>query len=298
MTKAVLSEFSSATRASIRGLSTLDVLVGLAISVPIMFAAAKGSTLSHSELLKAREVKEDISAIGKTAAFLNLAIRAQDAHPLPAKPVLHKNGSISFPDGSKSPIMTGPLGRRPRQGSDALSYFRSPILGVLRAEFKRGGVSMSSIRVCRIFKDYRTSSAETFIALTPSGIFEGLKVGRGIGTRKCGGLNFKLIDSIVLGAPPAELRDSVQKSVMFLIPIEESFTIYLARDSTLRFAKHRGKSLIENQPIATGLSGLRLKFNDSGSLRAIITLAGGLEKSLSIRTRMPRLPLSEIIFNL
>jgi hypothetical protein len=274
------------------------VLIALAITLPLLAALSALYTRIGAEHQKRREAQRALLVEAKVASLLDLAYRGLDSHRFALFPRVHRHGRITFSDQSELPGVPQRGRRRPNPQSDALSALRldiSKTLSIIKST--RQGSTLEILACPRYGQTLQVPDGQVhFIALSLDQIVElvGSMQARQ-GSTGCKNLMLRQRRSLTV---IQSATDTPALNFQLLVPIAAHFTLYVDRNSTLRYLGQRGEVSVENQPVLTGISGLRLRqLVDAGEkvalLRAQLLLPKRAPRSLvstHFLTRQSHLP--------
>jgi len=105
----------------------------------------------------------------------------------------------------------------------------------------------------------------------------------------------------MLAAPTSS---TALQSVSLLYPLQDVFTLYLDREQTVRYLQHLGSSIIENQPIHSGIASLRFSLVQSPAIPdSTFALVGegrtatDRRFALSLWSPLPRRDIPDLLMN-
>lgn len=219
------------------GFTYLETLLSVFLSASILTSIAVITKLEFSDYYLAKEFFHKIYITSKTNAILRKIIKDIDAHNFNILPKIHLN-NISYSSGVLSNISKRTDELKNDTKSNAISYFKLNMENLLKTTHFQN----NTFYICPYFKkSVSLNDIRTFLALTSDDYFEvSLNVTK---DNKC--YIAKIIDSKSI------LFNEAPKNIKFIsfIPIESTYTIYLAKNKTLRFVTHKNNQEVENQPI-------------------------------------------------
>jgi hypothetical protein len=232
-----------------RGSSLLEMLVSLALGGIVLTCASTGIMASSQLYASLSITTEATIAREKTTAALGAALRSLDRHRIDGGWLVVSGTDIST---TKHPLARLKGTSAPRELSDILSVLEtSP---VYRGRVTSSHLTDSSLdlRVCDFREPPIASGIKSLLVLGFSGILhvsaEIPRVAQG-----CIDLRGNRLHSIFsTHSPPAG-------SFHTLLPIEREYSLFIDRMSQLRLVSHVGAQILENQPIARGISFVRIR---------------------------------------
>ena len=226
-----------------------DTLLSLFLSASILGSVIILTKLEFSDLYKAKAFFHKIYVTTKTNSILIKITNDIDSHNFKLLPIIHNN-NISYKDKTLCEISKRTDELAKDSNSNAISYLKLTINNLLKTTHYKN----NNFYICPFFKKkVSLNDIRTFLALTTDDFFEvSLNITKDGNCFIAKINNFKSI-----------LTFDSTSNIKFIafIPIESTYTIYLAKNKTLRYITHKNKEIVENQPIMQNI--FKINFNDS-----------------------------------
>jgi len=240
-----------------KGTTILELLSGLLLIAVITAILAVNLRQSLLNSLKTEAVSKSQYIESKTLEIMERVVADLDSHRFIIWPRIHKNGTITFQDGTLNPISTKTGSNSPSLNSDAITSMRPeiPFLQRVFSVEQQGEVFL--IDAClqfrnnlagHDFKSYIGINLESYVQLLKQDSSQTSK-------DQCRLFKFKKARSMSLPS----MKDHQVKKVRWLVPLSRQYTLYVNKKAQLRYLSHRGESNIENQPLLEGLESLGIE---------------------------------------
>ena len=253
-----------------RGFTTLSTLVALTVCAAIAIAASTSILNQLRTLTSTRLEHLGVTRTLTVAALLDGVMHDLDSTTLAIPARVHANGQIKNFDGTPNAISLRNDSLAPANDSDAITAYC--LLTAQALDVEAIDADGSSLRACSRYGEYLSiDPLRTVVGLAPHAIWE-LRVVQKHPRRLARCVTLKLASSASMILPKSNPSDL--SWIKTLVPIRRVYTLYVDRNSTLRYLGHSGETNIENQPIITQLPKLNLSFSISPdklfSLSAIV----------------------------
>ena len=277
---------------SMSGTTLVELLVSLCLASLICVVAGKMlvGTTQMSSVIKTK-YQDDITEV-QIIEKLQKVLDDLDSHPFNIFPRVHKSGRLTFRDGFVNHINSYKL--EPSPDSDAITAMSLALENIYEVQYQTGNVYFA----CPRFKGVSfTENNFGYIGLGSDGIFEMQGKGSGrLGRGGCGDFVLNSTNGMLLESP-----DVSSDIVRLLIPIKSYYTLYVDKNEQLRYVSHRGKSIVENQPLFSNVRSLKIKrkirWNSIVCLSANIEFSDHKTKSFQNCNRFGRYDYFNFIFN-
>lgn len=281
-----------------KGFTLISFLFSAFLSAIMILCLAR---TAHSFVLTSYKFQKDAK---EQKALLNIhSILEQialdlDSHRLKIRPIIHKIGNISFPDGSPNSVISSSVPIRPSDKGNAISSISLKSNSILRVSEVSASINTHIYRACSIANDIAISDDPlSFIGLSINGlVYLKGQIQSISNSPPCFELHLGQSKNMFL----KEQNHLIPLTVRLLIPVAEEYTIYLSNDNELRYLQHSGAENIENHPIITGIS--EILFSDSlssqslCSMQAIVKFPRGAY-TISASASLSRKNFLNILFN-
>lgn len=219
------------------GFTYLDTLISLFLSTSIICAMIILIKIQFNDLYNAKLFFHKIYATTKISSILKKIITDIDAHNFNLLPIIHNN-KVYYKDKSLCNISTRTDELSKDNNSNAISYFQINLNDLL----KTSHYSKNTFYLCPFFqKKISITDIRTFLALSTDDFFEvSLNVTK---DNNCYIAKIEKTQSILTTSAPINIK------YIAFIPIQSTYTIYLAENKTLRYVTHKNNEIVENQPI-------------------------------------------------
>lgn len=268
------------------GFGTMEILISVFLSGVITLACA---TLLSSSLKSFSEVRRFTShsqAILRTRAIISASIRSRDTHPFFLPMRIQTGGSLNYTDGTPNNFRASSEATRPDIDSSSITSTILAPEAAHRTIHARSFGERLIIFGCPIGEyNFDRSNIQSFVGVHADGLVEL----RGNATAHAG--RPECSDFEIQATPSMIVENSLYGSVediQILIPIKNSYTIYLSQNGTLRYLGHEGDQNIENQPLVENILGLNLSHESIGGINLVqgtISLTTNREHSFSFAER-------------
>lgn len=213
------------------------MLCSLFLSISILGSIIFLTKIQFNDLLLAKKFFHKIYTTSKVNSILRKIIKDIDSNPFFITPIIHTK-NIYYQDGTLSNISTRNDDLKNDDSSDAISYFSLNFENMLKTK----KYELENFYLCPFLKKAATlDDIRSFLAISSDNIYEVFLDLTKDGS--CYIAKLKSLTSIITKPYPEKV-----KFILF-IPIESTYTIYLAKNNTLRFVTHKGNKIIENQPL-------------------------------------------------
>ena len=231
------------------GFAYLDTLLSLFLSVSILGSIVVLTKLEFSDFYKAKAFFHKIYVTSKTNSILMKITRDIDSHNFKLLPIIHSS-DVRYKDKTLCEISKRTDNLAKDSKSNAISYLKLDINKLLKTTHYKN----NSFYLCPFFKKkVSINDIRTYLALTSDDFFE-----VSLNTTKDGNCYIAKINNF-----KSILTLDGNSNIKFIafIPIESTYTIYLAKNKTLRYVTHKNKEIVENQPIMQNV--FKINFKDS-----------------------------------
>ncbi len=232
-----------------RGTSLLEMLVTLALGAIVLACTSTGIMAGARLYAALSSTTEATIARQKTDSALGAALRALDRHRINAGWIVVSGTNLS---GTNHPLTRLKGTSAPRELSDILSVLETAPIHRGRIVSSHLNDTIVDLRACDFPVPPNASDSKSLLILGMSGL---LHVSANIPreAQGCIDLQANRLHSIFSTyKPPAS-------SFHTLLPIEREYSLFVDRTSQLRLVSHLGGQILENQPIARGISFVRVK---------------------------------------
>jgi hypothetical protein len=250
------------------GVSTLEILVSLSIAIPILFTLTVSLHQGVDALNLASKQHRYILNVARISNLFQSVLDDLDSHTFPIEPQIHHNGLITFSDGSPSPIMLSAHG--PVTSSDAITGLKLALDGSLSVRSNKLIGASVQLLACPRFKSNPNVELSCLLGIHSLGFIE-LKIESVSKPNKEGCRTFVAQFGKSMSVPSADSLSA--QAVSMLIPIERHYTLYIDRDSQLRYVGHCAESILENQPVLSKIDMLKLWLDNLSQLPASLLKA-------------------------
>lgn len=224
----------------------LEMLCSLFINISILGSIIILTKIQFNDLFFAKKFFHKIYTTSKIDSILRKIAKDIDSHPFFILPIIH-NGNISHQDGTITTLSTRKDNLKNDNLSNAISYMDIDFENILKTKDYKGGI----FYLCPFFNKTATlTNIRSFLAVSSDNFYE-----TSLTLTKNGSCYVAKINSLA-----SVLTQTAPKNIKFIffIPIESTYTIYLAENKTLRFVTHKNNKILENQPIAQNI--FKIKF--------------------------------------
>lgn len=265
---------SSICCATVNGITTIEVVVALAVSMPLLTLFATGFHHSVYTYHKVTKTYRNYQTYLRTKDLFEQVMYDLDSHPFKLLPKIHQNGAIKFSDGTLNQ-----LHRTPNKKSDAITILRLDMLASHQVTEAKSG----QLTACARYEhNFSPQEYKGYLGIHANGFTE--LVGEVSNTNSlC--KEFLLVSTKSMMVPPTS------GNVLAIIPITQHYTLYVDNKHQLRYLSHEGANNIENQPIVKNIKKLSLGYtmiNSIVELKGIIEFKDGKQKSFTVFNRIGR----------
>lgn len=232
-----------------KGFTYFDTLLSLTLSISILLSIVILTKLQFNDFYKAKEYFHKIYVTSKINLLMLKIMKDIDFHNFKILPLIHNN-KVSYKDGTLSNISKRNDSLSKEIDSDAITYLKLNTNNLLKTLHYKSG----SFYVCPFFKKkVSINDTRTYLALTTDDFFEvELNI---VKDKNCFITKVTNTKSILTNQAPKNIK------FIAFIPIESTYTIYLANNKTLRYVTHKNNEIVENQPIMQNI--YKIKFKNS-----------------------------------
>ncbi len=231
-----------------KGASLIEMLVTLALGAMVLASTSTGIIAGSRLFTTLSGTTEATITRQKTTAVVGASLRALDRHRM--------NRGWRVTSGANIVGTVHPLARlrgtsAPRETSDILSIIETSPIHRGRIVSSLVNDTVAELRACDFPEPPTPSNTKSLLVLGLSGILHvSAEIPRS--TNGCIDLRASRLHSIFSTYTPPT------GSFHTLLPIEREYSVFVDRSSQLRLVSHLGSQLVENQPIARGVSFIRL----------------------------------------
>lgn len=242
-----------ATYKSRKGSGMIELLIGIAIAIPLIIAALnslKSAASSYNSLIKAASTMQ---AFGKLDAQLLTLTKEYDQHLFKIPPTIHRNGQIKFSSGQLNQVSQRTDSLRPAKSSDAITHLDFHFKNKFKIRKIEHAGHHLNLFCCPQFGPSTIElpiDGGSYLIFTTerASEFVGTRTAWGPVSQKCFKITGNIVSGMISGTRPLE----EPYFAISLIPIKRIYTIYIDSVGRLRFLGHRGALNTENQPLANG----------------------------------------------
>lgn len=248
-----------------RGASLLEMLVTLTLGTIVLTCLSTGIMAGARLYAALSSTTEATITRQKATSALGAALRALDRHRMNTGWLVVSGTDLSA---TKHPLARLKGTSAPRELSDILSIVETSPIHRGRIVSSHLNDTTVELRACDFSDPPIPSDTKSLLILGMSGL---LHVSANIprGAQGCLDLQANRLHSIFSTyRPPAS-------SFHTLLPIEREYSLFVDRSSQLRLVSHLGGQILESQPIARGVSFVRVKYH--------LDLSGAMHFSVTVK---------------
>ncbi len=276
------------------GYSTVELLIGLLLMTPLILAALSGLQFVAKSALSLSYQSSALKSFAKLDSHFLDMIREQDQNSLSYWPIVHKQGRIKFKNGLFNPISLRTDLLRPAPNSDAITGVSIHIKNTFIIKSVSQIGADTTIIGCPKYGAQLInlpSNSPTYLLINAERAFEFEAQRRpwGSPSNKC----LELTGQIKSGMINDTTVATAGLFARVFVPIERIYTIYVDAAGRPRYLGHRDTNNIENQPLAAGPIGIRIKKNawpssSHTSIEVEYQLTGSRKIKKFYSTRLPQ----------
>ena len=283
-----------------KAVATLEILVSLSIAIPLVAALVFSLHQSVSALGLATRQHQKALDVARIPSMLEWVLDDFDSHRFLISPRIHHSGTITYSDGSLSPLMRAGA-RGPLANSDAVTGLKLSIDNTLMVRSNVLIGSTLKLFACPRFKSKSPPPPKLscLIGLHSLGFTELNAVSISKPNKSgCRTLSAKFTKS--MSAPLADALNA--QAISMLLPIERHYTLYVDQHHQLRYVSHCVDKILENQPVLSNIKALRLSLdfvsqNPAVQLSAVITLPDQTTAQLAFTNHLARTGIFTFLLN-